>query len=163
MKVLILPKAGQGEDKQYKGVRGWLLLLCINLAILDPFAMLFNLVTITHLTKPHFDKFPALLNLMLIGGACTLALMVFSVYSGISLWKVLPNAVSTVKKYFFSVFFYSLFSVVLPSLVGLPEKAQADFSSNTALNSLITVLYVAAWYIYLNRSKRVKATYGTSR
>jgi hypothetical protein len=148
---------------KYKGVNGWLLLLCINLTILDPFAMLFNLVSITYFVKPHFDNFPALINLMLISGSCGLAIMVFSVYSGISLWKMLPNAVSTVKKYFFVVFFYSLFSVVLPSLVGLPEKAQVDFSANTAFNSLITVLYIAVWYIYLNRSKRVKATYGTGK
>lgn len=153
----------KGEDKQYKGVRGWLLLLCINLAILDPFAMLFNLFSITYLTKPHFDTLPALLNLVLIGGACSLALMVFSIYAGISLWKVLPNAVSTVKKYFFAVFFYSLFSMLLPSLVGLPEKAQADFAANTALNSLITVLYVASWFVYLNRSRRVRATYGIGK
>jgi len=151
------------EDIKYKGVKGWLLLLCINLTILDPFAMLFNLVSITHFTKPHFDTFPPLLHLVLIGGACSLALMVFSVYAGISLWKVLPNAVSTVKKYFFAVFFYSLFSTLLPSLVGLPEKAQADFAANTALNSLITVLYIAAWYVYLNRSRRVKTTYESAK
>jgi len=151
----------KGEDKQYNGVKGWLLLLCINLTILDPFAMLFNLFSVTYLTKPHFDVFPALLHLVLIGGVCSLALMVFSIYAGMSLWKVLPNAVSTVKKYFFAVFFYSLFSVMLPSIVGLPEKAQTDFSANTALNSLITVLYVAGWFVYLNRSRRVKATYGT--
>jgi hypothetical protein len=153
----------KGEDKQYKGVKGWLLLLCINLTILDPFAMLFNLVSITHLTKPHLDTSPPLLHLVLIGGACSLALMVFSVYAGISLWKVLPNAISTVKKYFFAVFFYSLFSTLLPSLVGLPEKSQVDFSANTALNSLITVLYVAAWFVYLNRSRRVKATYESAK
>ena len=151
------------EDIKYKGVKGWLLLLCINLTILDPFAMIFNLASVTYLTKPHFDTSPPLLHLVLIGGACSLALMVFSVYAGISLWKVLPNAVSTVKKYFFAVFFYSLFSTVLPSLVGLPEKAHADFAANTALNSLITVLYVAAWFVYLNRSRRVIATYGSNR
>ncbi len=147
------------QNVQYKGVKGWLLLLCINLAILDPFAMLFNLVSVNQLTKPHFDKFPALQQMVLIGGAFSLALMVFSIYAGISLWKVLPGAVTTVKKYFYAVFFYSIFSVFLPSLVGLPKDAQGEFSANTALNSLITVLYVAGWYVYLNRSRRVRATY----
>ena len=147
------------EGKQYRGVKGWLLLLCINLTILDPFAMLFNLASVNHLTKPHFEKYPALQQLVLIGGACNLALMVFSIYAGVSLWKVFPGAVSTAKKYFLAVFFYSLFSVVLPFLVGLPEAAQQEFSANTSLNSLITILYITGWYIYLNKSRRVRATY----
>lgn len=151
----------EGYGAQYTGVKGWLLLLCINLTILDPFAMLFNLISVTQLTKPHFDKFPQLLHLMVIGGGFSLALMVFSVYAGISLWKVLPNAVYVAKKYLIAVFFYSLFSIFLPSLVGLPEKAQQEFSANTAFNSLITILYVTGWYLYLKRSRRVKATYKT--
>jgi len=151
----------EGDGAQYIGVRGWLLLLCINLTILDPFAMFFNLISATQLTKPHFDKLPQLLHLMVIGGGFSIALMVFSVYAGISLWKVLPNAVSIATKYLITVCFYSLFSFFLPSIVGLPEKAQEEFSANTAFNSLITILYISCWYVYLKRSKRVKATYKT--
>lgn len=149
------------DNKQYVGVKGWLLLLCVNLAILDPFAMLFNLASVTYLTKPHFDKFPQLLHLMVVGGGLSLALTVFSIYAGISLWRVFPNALSVARKYLTAVFLYSIFSVFLPSLVGLPEKAKEEFSANTAFNSMITILYVACWYVYLKRSKRVKATYKT--
>jgi len=80
-------------------VKGWLLLLCINLSILDPFANLFNLAIGTHLGRQYFEQNPALQKLMVINGVCSIALAVYSIYAGISLWRVLSNAVITAKKY----------------------------------------------------------------
>jgi len=147
-------------DSRYKGVKGWLLLLCVNLMILDPCSILFSLFVVTNATKPHFDQYPGLLKLMFINGACSIGLTVFSIYAGISLLKILPNAVKTAKKYLSTAFMYSIISIFLPALVGLPEKAYNDITGNTLFNSLITMLYLALWYQYLKKSRRVMATYG---
>ena len=102
------------QQSDLKGVKGWLLLLCINLSILDPFANLLNLAIGTHLGRPYFDQNPALQKLMVINGVCSIALAVYSIYAGISLWKVLPNAVTTAKKYLGAAFAYSILSLFLP-------------------------------------------------
>jgi hypothetical protein len=144
-----------------KGVKGWLLLLSISLTFLDPFSIILNLIFITNITKPQFDKQPELLRLILVNGTCSIALAVFSVYAGISLWKTLPGAVATAKKYLLAVASYSVISTVIPGLVGIPDQLTKDFSGGNLINSLLTISYAAAWYLYLKKSKRVKATLKT--
>jgi len=144
---------------QLKGVKGWLLLLSISLTFLDPFSILFNLIFITNVLKPQFDKQPELLRLILVNGTCSIGLAVFSVYAGISLWKVLPNAVATAKKYFLAVASYSIISMIIPKLLGVSDQTSKDFSGSNLISSLLTISYAAAWYLYLTKSKRVKATY----
>jgi hypothetical protein len=146
-------------NPSYKGVAGWLLLLCVSLTILDPFAILFNLVFVTSALKPHFDQHPDLLRLMLIGGVCRIGLMVYSIYAGISLWRSVPTAPETAAKYFVVVAIYAVVSVFLPALAGVPEDIYRTMAASALANGLITVVYAALWYLYLKKSKRVKATY----
>ncbi|MCX5807093.1 MAG: DUF2569 family protein [Proteobacteria bacterium] len=147
---------------QLKGVKGWLLLMCISLTILDPSSIFLNLIIITNLTKPFFNKHPELLKMVLINGICSIGLAVFSVYAGLSLWKILPNAVTTAKKYLLAISLYSIFSIFIPTLVGLQAETIKGISGNNVLNSLLTVLYASAWYLYLKKSRRVMATYGSN-
>jgi len=44
-----------GIPAELKGVNGWLLLLCVNLTILDPFANLLNLAIATHTLEDHIS------------------------------------------------------------------------------------------------------------
>ena len=138
---------------------GWLFLLCINLTILDPFANLLNLAIGTHFGRQYFDQQPALRNLLLMNGVCSIGLAVFSIYAGISLWKVLPNAVTVAKKYLGAAFVYSILSLFLPYLIGISEEFKKEVGATNLLNSIITATYLYAWYQYLKRSKRVRATY----
>jgi hypothetical protein len=147
------------DDDRYRGVRGWLLLLCFTLTVLDPLAALFNITYTTHLAKPHFHKVAGLSRLVVVSGAASIALSIFSLYAGISLWKKMPRAVSTAKKYLITVLAYSLFSLVLPTLVGLSSEYQDKILEGSFLTNLRTGAYVLAWYLYLERSKRVQSTY----
>lgn len=151
----------KGQQFELQGVKGWLLLLCINLTLLDPFANLLNLAVGTHFGRPYFDQNPPLERLMLINGVCSIGLAVFSIYAGISLWKVLPNAVTIAKKYLGAAFLYSLLSLFLPYLMGLPPETTKELGPTSLMNTIITAVYLYVWYQYLKRSKRVKATYPT--
>ena len=148
--------------KDYKGVRGWLLLLCVSLAILDPFAGFINIMAVTDTLKPYFEQDPALFKLVLIGGVCNICLLVYSMYAGMSLWRTAPNAVISAKRYLVVLFHYSFFSIFLPQLVGLSEKTQTEIYKTSPINNLIVMLYASAWYLYIRKSKRVRATYGES-
>jgi hypothetical protein len=147
---------------QLKGVKGWLLLMCISLTILDPSSIIINLMIVTNLTKPYFNKNSELLRLILINGTFSIGLAVFSIYAGLSLWKVLPNAVATASKYLIAIALYSVFSTFIPTLVGLQTEPAKGISGNSVFNSMLTILYASAWYIYLKKSGRVKATYGSN-
>lgn len=146
-------------ELQYEGVKGWLLVLCVCLTIFDPLAILLNLVIITTVLKPLFAKHDGLLRLIMVNGICSIGLAVYSIYAGMSLWKIAPNAVITAKRYLYVAFIYSIASIFLPYLMGLPEDLQSQITGNTTFNSLITLIYFIAWYQYLCRSRRVKATY----
>jgi Protein of unknown function (DUF2569) len=147
------------QNEQHRGVRGWLLILCLNVAILDPLTMLFTIFLVTSATKPYFGEHPELLRLCLASGLCRLALAVFSVYAGIALWKIVPGAVSVAKKYFLAVLLYSFVASLLPVLVGVPRESYQEFAGETVFNGFLTMAYAITWYIYLQRSRRVKATY----
>ncbi len=148
-----------GTDEQYRGVRGWLLILCLNVGILDPLTMLLTIFLVTNATKPYFGEHPELLRLCLASGICRLALAVFSVYAGMALWKIVPGAVSIAKKYLMAVVLYSVVASLLPVIAGVPQESYQEFAGQTLFNSLLTMSYAIAWYLYLQRSKRVKATY----
>ncbi|OPY68847.1 MAG: hypothetical protein A4E57_01533 [Syntrophorhabdaceae bacterium PtaU1.Bin034] len=150
-------------DLQLKGVRGWLLLLCINLTVLDPSAILINLFLITSTANPYFEKHPEFFRLMVTTGVFRIALLVFSVYAGLSLWKVVPGAVAIVRKYFFFVVLYSLLTVVLPTVLQVPSHLANEMAGPNLANAGLTIVYVAVWYLYLKRSKRVRATYVEDR
>jgi hypothetical protein len=147
-------------DKNYKGVKGWLLLLCVSMTILTPMTGLVSLMAVSDALKPHFDQDPALFNLVLISGICNICLLVYSMYAGMSLWRVAPNAVTSAKRYLLVLFHYSFFSIFLPQLVGLSEKTQTEIYKTSPLFNLIVMLEAFMWYLYLRKSKRVKATYG---
>lgn len=147
------------RDERYKGVRGWLLILCLNIAIFDPLTMLLTIFLVTSATKPYFGEHPELLRLCLASGICRLALAVFSVYAGLGLWKVVPGALSVAKKYLLAVVLYSVVASSLPVVVGVPQESYQEFAGQTVFNSFLTMAYAITWYIYLQRSKRVKATY----
>ncbi len=147
---------------QLKGVKGWLLLMCISLTILDPSSIILNSIIMTNLTKPYFDKHAELLKMVLINGTCSIGLAVFSIYTGLSLWKVLPNALTTAKKYLIAISLYSVFSLFLPVLAGFQAESIKGISGSNVFNSLLTILYASVWYLYLKKSGRVKATYGSN-
>jgi hypothetical protein len=148
---------------QLKGIKGYLLLMCISLTILDPCSILLNLIIMTNLTKPYFNKHPGLLKMVLINGTCSIGLAVFSIYAGISLWKLLPKAIITAKKYLLAISLYSVFSIFIPTLVGIQaESLKGIVSVNNVFNSLITVLYASVWYLYLKKSRRVRVNYGSN-
>jgi hypothetical protein len=149
----------EATKPKLKGVKGWLLLLCLNLAVFDPTAVLLNLFMATNSTGADFGKHPELLRLTFIGGVPRIALMVFSLYAGLSLWKMVPGAVATARKYLVCLFLFSMFSLFLPNMVGVTEKLYPGISAANDINVMITMAHIAAWYLYLGLSKRVKATY----
>ncbi len=146
-------------DSELRGVKGWLLLLCLALTVFDPSTVVISLFLLTDASRVYFEQHPAFFRLVLVSGVCRLALAVFSLYAGLSLWRVVPNGILLARRYFLAAVLYSVFSLFLPNLVGLPEDLAKPMAGEILFNAALTITYAMVWYLYLGRSRRVKATF----
>ena len=90
-----------------------------------------------------------------------LGMTIFSIYAGISLWQIRLNAVRIAKRYLICCMLYSIVVTFFPQMVELPSDAHRIMNLELIKGILRTFVFVAIWYTYLNRSKRVKVTFGT--
>ena len=146
-------------ELRYKGVGGWLLLLCLGLTVFGPLITLGSLVAAYGESSKYFDQFPGLLVITVIDTFLSLGLMAFSVYAGIGLWSVRPGAVQMAKRYLLCYMGYLAIAAVLPFMAGLPSAANEAMSAEVAKDTFRGIIYFAIWHSYLNKSKRVRDTY----
>jgi hypothetical protein len=130
--------------ERYDRVGGWLLLLCVSLTILGPLATVYNLVA-------GYGQLEGLFEATALG--------LFSLWAGFSLWTRMDGAVERAKKYLYAILGYSVVLYFLPTMSGLPEEMSTEMQSVMAIASVRSIIYVAIWYLYLTKSKRVRGTY----
>jgi hypothetical protein len=141
------------------GVKGWLLLLCLLLTVLDPLVVLTGLFTQTQGASSTFDLHAGVFRLIVVQGVLAIALAVFSMYAGLSLWKITPNAVRMARYYLITEAAFSFVPFFLPAFLGVSDGSQKGTAMLYLLNALATTAYASAWYTYLSRSRRVRTTY----
>ena len=141
-----------------KGIGGWLLLFVIFITIINPLInsaillFLFFLVPIgTYILDPYMF-YPTIMGI---------GFTFFSIYAGVSLWRVKPNAVKTAKIFLITWLVMNVISVieyyaVAPTL-GIFDKS---FFPDGIINIAISWIIPIVLFCYLTKSKRVKATYG---
>ncbi len=142
-----------------KGVGGWLLLLCFALTIGSPLMSLYNMYLSYSNAYIYFDQFPGFRNICYIDIVLSLVLVVLSIRAGLALWRIQPGAVKIAKKYFLYLLGYSLISICLPFMAGLPVESNAAMIPVIVKGTFQTWLFIGIWYSYLTMSKRVEATY----
>ena len=153
------PSTSIPTEPQYKGVGGWLLLLCLGLIVFGPLITLGSLAAGYRESSEYFDQFPGLLVIIVIDTFLSLGLMAFSVYAGIGLWRVRPGAVQMAKRFLLCFLGYLVVAAVLPFMAGLPSAANEVMIVEVIKEMFRGVIYFAIWYTYLNKSKRVRDTY----
>jgi hypothetical protein len=145
--------------KEYQGVGGWLLLLCLSLTVFNPLLTLITFLSSYDQTSGYFSMFPGLMLVTVIDTLLSLALMIFSVYAGTGLWTLRQGAVQTAKNCLLCYLGYYFISAILPYMAGLPLSANQAMFAETFMGVIRGVIYVSIWYSYLNKSVRVMNTY----
>ena len=140
--VLAEEPSEQTQDSRLRGVKGWLLLFCIVTTIVDPIGFLGE-------AAESKDDTAILLGV----GFATLA-----VITGGSVWRVLPYALRLVKVYFVSLLCLGVFAI----LSSLPDHELARINYAGLMEAFYTLIFVALWWFYFRKSKRVKATFGVN-
>ncbi len=144
---------------RYKGVKGWLLFFCIGLTILAPIYAIKSVQALYRELSQYFDQFPRLRVITDIETILIICIMVFSISAGVGLWKIRPGAVRMAKIYLLCNLAFQIIAAILLLLAGFPAEANKAMLPVLIRGSLTGILYVLIWYLYLNKSKRVKATY----
>ena len=128
-------------------VRGWLLLLCVVLTVVNPATLAVVAAARVGSAVP-----PSTLALTLLG--IRLVVTSVGVAGGMALWHKRAGAVQLAKA-----------SLVLSAI-----EATGRLSTRVGLSeappgtrlplAIAVILFNAAWYFYLEKSRRVRATYG---
>ena len=147
------------------GVKGWLLLLCLNLTIFIPASYLYQINCVFDLFNSTRNRilllmFKALLAYNLLTIATMLFLAIFSFYAGLRLWHVKSRAVKTAKAFLITQLLLILvITIIRPIMISTVDTGWQVFSA--LLISLIPSLFqFGLWYLYLTKSSRVHNTYG---
>jgi len=147
-------------DSRLRGVRGWLLYLCLLLTVFQPLISIGLHAWTTLSVAPAFGRFPGLLPVIIVDNVLAAGLAVFSVYAGILLWRVRPGAVATARVFLFANFAYVLLAPLLMLLAGLPGELARQSVAESYTNIGGSIGGAVIWLTYLQTSKRVRATYG---
>lgn len=143
-----------------EGVGGWLLVLCIVLTIGTPFVAAHNLISNYQQASSEFEYVRGLEEYLFFVTGLRLFLVIFSMHAGISLWTERVHAVRTAKLYLW-LFLTALMAgiVMLFVMVDWPEERMETLLREVAIEVGQSLIFFAVCYLYLTRSKRVKATY----
>jgi hypothetical protein len=152
------------KRKAPKGVRGWLLLLCINLTILIPALSLYNVISIYYFINSPLNQLILLVSKnLLIYHMAIIAIMVFlatlSFCAGLQLWEVKPAAVKLTKIFLIIQLFLSFIIAVIQSLMTFPFGGSENNFLVIIKFLIPSLLYAGIWYLYLSNSRRVHNTY----
>ncbi|MCI0561966.1 MAG: zinc ribbon domain-containing protein [Nitrososphaera sp.] len=154
---LVEPKIGENNSK---GVKGWLLFLCISMIILGPLLTIGNLSTNYNAVAPFFKRFPGVHTATLIQIYGTIALLAFGVCAGVALWSRAKNAVALARKYFWTcITFWWLILFVTAFVANLPKEVTNEIIAEGMVQAIVGSLSAGLWLLYLSRSRRVFATY----
>ncbi len=148
-----------GSEAQLKGLSGWLLFLILSLTVFNPLVTLYNLVTGYEQSSRSFDRFPALLTIESIDILLSTVLMCLSIYAGVLLWRIRPNGVKVAKSVLLLFIVYHFVTIIVMTAAGLPSQVTGFLVGYMVVGLFRAAIFVAVWYSYLNKSKRVQATY----
>jgi hypothetical protein len=147
------------ETVRYVGVRGWLLFFCLSLTVFSPVASSVSLWFGYQSVSQYADLYPGIKRVAMIDFPISIAIIYFSIYAGVALWRRKQNAVRIAKAYLLTFFGYTVVAVFLPFMAGLPSAGNETMIFEVIKGLVRSALYVSIWYMYLTQSKRVRATY----
>jgi len=144
------------------GVRGWLLLLCVYLVIVMPLIAVLGAIG----ALQRAAAAPALRGALLTEVVLDVGLSILAAYAGWALYRMRHNAVRITKIYFIIMFALAIFGLITllatAPVLSQPQDNVALLNTLRApamVASLRQAILSAVWLVYLQRSKRVRATY----
>jgi hypothetical protein len=146
-------------EPRLKGVGGCLLFFSLSLTVFNPILALSSIVVRYTELSQYFAQFPNLALITDIDAFLTVGMIAFSIYAGTGLWFIRPGAVQMAKKCLLCSLGWVVVTSLLPFLAGFSSAGNKAMVMPALRSITRAVIYVAFWYLYLNRSERVRCTY----
>jgi len=150
--------AANNTKPPLKGIRGWLAVLIAYLLLFEPLRAIPVLIALS--LRPASV---ALQNVLIIGAIVQTVIALFSLYAGISLLRLRPGAVSIAKTYFVAMLTLGVLELgmaVLGAVISSSDPTIESMIRGPALfTAVIQVVISGAWLVYLEQSRRVRATF----
>ncbi len=149
------------QEGSPSGVGGWLLVLCIWLVGVIPLANI-GIVGYSLLqTVPAWDRVQGLLLLDVLNAFTVAALMVLSVYAGLSLWRRRDAGALKVLRVFLIAFLLSKpVAAALPFVAGMDTEVALEVARTVLMGMGASVVFPMVVLTYTLKSARVRNTYG---
>ena len=156
---------GKAPKQNLAGVRGWLLLLCLNLLILIPAFSLYQInCNLDFLFLPQYRillfvwsksyYYFSIVNIFVM-----LFITAYSFYSGLQLWTIKAGAIRTAKTFLIVQLSLTLVMLALLQITMLQLGGNRNMAVFIIEQLVPPVLYFSVWYAYLGKSRRVDLTY----
>lgn len=159
---------GNESESQIKrspepGVRGLLLFFCIVFIFLTPFVGIYNLINDYQNASGDFEYIPGLRLFLIVESGLRAFVILFSILAGASILSLWNNAIRITKAYLIS-FLCSLVlgMALLFSLVEFPPDYYDLVLTKVAYETIASLIYFVVCYLYINFSRRVRATFPES-
>jgi ribosomal protein L40E len=154
------------KELMLKGVDGWLLFFCLSL-MLGPIAYLPYTIKTYFEIKEGYILLPMKDIILNVDIVLTILISFLSAYAGWNLWKIRPNAIYLTRLYLNIILIYSVFTFILITILflvsNIPFDAFSQFIYGAILKeTILSVVYVVIWKLYLKNSERVKNTFRAS-
>jgi hypothetical protein len=154
----------EDQKEQIKGVEGWLLFFCMML-IFSPIAYIPYSIDTYQEIQDEVISFPLKGTILIIDLILSILISCLSIYAGLMLWKIRPDAIKTTTLYLNIVLVYSLIIFLTMTIIffisEIPFNKSLQFVYGQMIRETISsITYVVTWKLYLNNSERVKNTFG---
>jgi hypothetical protein len=141
------------------GVEGWVLFLCLALALFAPLADFYHIICSTVQRLLNAQSFRTLF-WSSVYSATFAGLGIFSVIAGVRLWLIKPGAVKLARRYLWTYLIVNSGYFALWIAIMRPKQLQS-FAEMGWYHIAGPVVPFALWSVYLEHSKRVRATYAS--
>jgi len=139
-------------------VGGWLWFFCFSQIVLAPVITLYNIIISQ--SNIDYSYTPAsVISWVFTETFFDIIICGLGIYVGISIFKIKDNAIQNAKYFLILFLGYKFFSAVLPNLFGMPDNVINIVNRESIKDITRGIFTFAIWYIYLNKSERVKRTF----
>lgn len=142
--------------RQYRGVKGWLVVFCLGLFILPPILTPQKVVAGLKVMNIVYMETRGIIIqwivLLIISGF-------YSVFAGIRLWKVKSKAVETAERFLLFSLGLSVLAIIQVIIIDLPFSIGHHAVGKVLQEALLYMFILTVGLCYLRFSKRVVATY----
>lgn len=147
------------ELSRYKGVHGWLLILCVMLTVVGPLIASGLMINRYVLSEPYFAGFRGLqvaIYLSIALGGCS---MVYGVYAGRRLWSIQSGAVDTAKRALLFGLAVDIVTAALQYFTWPTSTIDGQMLDGIVMPLVPDLIFFTTCFAYLNKSTRVQITY----